>query len=191
MKTFLIDCDGVIIDFHSMVREYVLERWDIEINTSDTLNWDILDHPLVKQYREEIWKYIIYTPSIIKNLKKFNYTDEMLSKLRERGKLLACTSSIFSGTFPGERVDWLIKEAGFNRHDIIFAHKKHLVMADVLIDDKPDNVDSWGVQMAKCNFNKALPVLWKSPNGPLLQSKCGYFRTGSVDELIKEIDLRT
>jgi 5'(3')-deoxyribonucleotidase len=178
-KTILIDCDGVLSNFSEMAVGIIKEQFGIDV-VCDGKNWDYFDYPEILPIKGKIWDYICGTPGIIRGLKKYNYADELISRLREIGHVICVTSTPRSQYYPSERFMWLIEELGFARKDVIIGYHKHLVWGDVFIDDKPSNVVSWTRRWY------GVPVLWQTP-GWYIDSReedpGNIFRTGSVDEL--------
>jgi 5'(3')-deoxyribonucleotidase len=182
-KIILIDCDGVLSNFNEMALGAIKNHFNIDV-TCDGMNWDYFDYPNVKSVSGQLWNYICNTPGVIRGLKKYDYADELIHRLREIGQVVCLTSIPRSKFYPGERFEWLIEELGFDRKDIILGHRKYLVNGDVLIDDKPSNVVSWA---QRCY---GVPVLWSTPGWCLNARETdpeNIFRTGSVDALINHL----
>lgn len=184
-KIILIDCDGVLSNFNEMALGAIKSQFNIDV-TCDGMNWDYFDYPNVKSVSGQLWDYICKTPGVIRGLKKYDYADELIGRLREIGDVVCLTSIPRSKFYPSERFEWLIEELGFDRKDIILGHRKYLVNGDVLIDDKPSNVVSWAQRWY------GVPVLWSTP-GWCIDSRetdpGNIFRTGSVDALIDHLKL--
>ena len=100
----LIDCDGVLADFTGMYQEVVKERFGIEARASDGKNWDHFDYPEVRAIKNDIWKYLLSTPGLIRGLKKYSYTDELLSRLRSIGKVICVTSVVMLEDYQREEL---------------------------------------------------------------------------------------
>lgn len=181
----LIDCDDVLADFTTMFQELVLNQFGIKARASDGETWDIFEYPEVKDLKDEIWKYLLETPGLIRGISKFSYANELIGRLRELGEVICCTATVNGLYWTGERINWLVEEMSFDRKDIIFAHKKDLVWGDVLIDDKPANVQRWADRWYKKGGLGGLPVFWQPPNRdrfPFEDNRA--LITGSVDDLI-------
>lgn len=183
MRTILIDCDGVLSNFSEMALGIIKNEFGIDV-VCDGKNWDYFDYPDVLPVKNKVWEYITKTPGLIRGLKKFDYTDELISRLRKVGHVICLTSIPRSKFYPGERFEWLIEELGFHRKDIILGYHKHLVWGDVFIDDKPANIVSWAQRWY------GVPVLWQTP-GWYIDSRetdsPNIFKTGNVDELFEHL----
>jgi 5'(3')-deoxyribonucleotidase len=206
----LIDCDGVLADFTSMFQDIVKEKFGIAARASDGKNWDHFDYPEVRDIKEEVWKYLLSTPGLIRGLKKFPYTDELLSRLRAIGKVICVTSVVsledsqweeiheeankeydipklfipHGGYYPSERVSWLRTEAGFSRTETMLVYEKYRVEGDIFIDDKPSNVVQWADRWFK---HGGVPVLWSTPDRRFPIEDTRIFQTSSVDELFDHL----
>lgn len=196
---FLIDCDGVIAKWSKMFEKVCLEHFDIEVPIFDGKNWDIFEYPEIIENKDRIWSYMLSSPGLIYNLEKYEYTDELLAKLRERGEVICVTSivvntsgfgtpdeKVIPGYYADERIRWLINKAGFSKEDIILAYKKYTIEGTMLIDDKPGNVIQWADRWY--NKNLKIPVLWQPPEKKMSVDDDRIFNCGNVDELIYVVD---
>lgn len=186
MRT-LIDCDGVMAQWTKMFIEVCRTEFDIDPGVCDGKSWDFFNYPGVVEKKDEIWNHILHTPGLIRNLDKYDYTDELVAKLRERGEVVCVTSIVAGGVYADERIVWLIEEMGFHHTDIILAYKKFLVEGDVFIDDKPENVILWANRWHEVG---GVPVLWQPPEKQMVVEDPRLVHTGSVDELMRELDER-
>lgn len=196
---FLIDCDGVMAQWTKMFIRVCQDQFGIEMPPHNGEVWDIFKYPGIVEKRDEIWSYILGTSGLIYGLEKYDYTDELLSKLRERGEVICVTSIVTNtvgfgtpeeraipGFYADERIMWLINKAGFSREDVILAYKKHTIDGNTLIDDKPDNVIKWANQWYEKGYRQ--PVLWQPPEKSMRVNDDRLFHCGNVDELMKFID---
>ncbi|UOF77286.1 5'(3')-deoxyribonucleotidase [Caudoviricetes sp.] len=69
---------------------------------------------------------------------------EFVATLREFAEVVAVTSP-FVGVrnWEADRREWLYEHFYISPKDVIFAHRKELVRGDVLVDDKPSNVEAF------------------------------------------------
>jgi 5'(3')-deoxyribonucleotidase len=180
-KTILIDCDGILSNFSEMALGIIKNEFGINV-VCDGNNWDYFDYPEVLPIKGKVWD-IINSPGIINGLKKFDYADELISRLREIGHVICLTAVTGGKYFASERFEWLIRELGFHRKDIILGYQKHLVWGDVFIDDKPANIVSWSRRWY------GVPVLWQTPGWNINygEEANNIFKTGNVDELFEHL----
>lgn len=180
--TTLIDCDGVLSDFRDMAIRVIKEHFGVTIPETDNKNWDVFNYQQLTNIKSDIWNYIIKTPGLIKNIKKFDYADELISELRKYSDVICVTTIISGGTWADERIQWLIDELQFNPKNIITADKKYLIEGNVFIDDKPSNVIAWADRWYK---EGGIPILWQPPNGGIKINNENIHEIGDVNELFK------
>jgi len=196
---FLIDCDGVMAQWSKMFAKVCFDHFGIQAPIFDGEHWDIFNYPEIVANKDRIWSYILGNPGLIYNLEKYDYTDELLTKLRARGEVICVTSIVVNTTdfgtpdektIPGyyadERIRWLMDKAGFSREDIILAYKKHTIEGTMLIDDKPGNVIKWADRWSDSGLK--VPVLWQPPEKKMSVDDSRIFHCGNVDELISVVD---
>jgi len=164
-----------------MFLEIVQTQFGVQARPSDGENWDLFDYPEVKAIKDEVWKYILETPGLIRGLEKFDYADELVARLRKLGEVICVTSVVSDGFYADERIVWLKEEMGFERTDIVLAYKKHIIEADTLIDDKPANVIEWADRWYP---EGGRPVLWMPPGRGFPLGDSRIFETGDVNDLI-------
>lgn len=143
-KTILLDIDGVIANFDELIIKYA-NLHNIELDMDQDI-WDMTAFPEFIHLKDRFWKFILNEPGLIYGLNKYDFSNEFVDDLRELGNVVACTSSVFPGTFSSERINWLMDKFDFKREDIILTSKKYLIKADYLIDDKPANVISYALE---------------------------------------------
>lgn len=182
----LIDCDGVLADFDAMFIGLIRDQFGIDFNPTDYDEWDYFNHPDVVNIKSDVWDRLKQTKGLIRGIKKLPYAEEMIRKLREVGKVEACTSIVSGGTYADERIMWLIEELGFDRTDIHLSYRKYRVCGNVFIDDKPENVVKW----ADWWYNDGnLPVLWHTPGRAKYSlNDDRILCTGDVDEVIRKME---
>lgn len=139
----IIDCDDVLAKFSFAAIELVRREFGRELRRWNGVEWDIFNYPEVVDIKGEIWKKMLETKGFIRNLEKYEYADEMVAGLRERGDLVVCTSVTSGGYHADERMNWLIEEFGSDRKDIFLGARKYLLDGDYIIDDRPKNVVDW------------------------------------------------
>ena len=157
-----IDCDGVLRDFISDLKDNIKENYPEhadKIKTPETWNWEDW---LPFWTEEESEKYIFednyldffgYEASPIKS-----YVEDW-SKLKawakEQGHKLILVSAQRPQTKEPTR-EWL-KRFKFDFDEIIFTHDKWKADVDVLIDDSPDKLREFKEQ----SINNGVPICYK------------------------------
>ncbi len=131
----LLDCDGVICNF---VEEIL--NFDNHEHTYES----ITDFNIFKAWNQpERWKDFtkyISEPGKVLGMKPFNGAVEFVNELRKFGEVIIATSPFKSPNWIPERLEWLEKHFGFKHDEVCVWSKKHLIRADVLIDDAFHNV---------------------------------------------------
>ena len=157
----LVDVDGVLADFQTAAFKEI-DRIGIKL-TIDEYNlsqrmWDFCAHPKLEAHRAEIqqsWKRAGFCAEI----KPYAGARDGIKMLREVADVYACTAHMRGNpTWVHERDEWLIEHFAFDHKHLIHTHAKYRVHGDMLIDDKPSNVEKW---MAR--HPHAFAILWSQP----------------------------
>jgi 5'(3')-deoxyribonucleotidase len=85
--------------------------------------------------------------------------DAVKSMLREGHEVVWVTSPWISClTWESERREWLAEHFDATHKDVVFCHRKELVIGHILIDDKPQNVTDW-----QAEFKGGAGLLYDQP----------------------------
>lgn len=132
------DADGVLVDLMSIWTKCLNEHFGTNVQPEDVVDWDIqLAFPTLTNNQ-------IYAPfnhdEFWNDLQPIAGAQECVRKLKEDGhEVYIVTASglktIYAKT---RRLRKLFPE--IDRKHIIICHDKSMILADVLIDDKPDNL---------------------------------------------------
>lgn len=178
-KTALIDVDGVVADFslHTFNALPAIGITGVSWETI-TQQWDIM-HTLGKQHQEAVeghWAAKGWCSS----LPVYEGSQEGVRALREVADVYFVTAQMtYAPHWMWERVQWLKEHFGANEEHIVFTLSKHLVVGDVLVDDKPSNVASW----CKAHPTKQ-GVLWDQPFNRSAEVPTGAQRIGSWEKVL-------
>lgn len=137
MRTLLIDMDSVICD--------LMSEWHRRYNKdyNDNLTVDRLQCWNSEKYVKpecgmKIYDYL-KEPGLFSNLKPISHAIEVLKRLHNDYEILIVTSSVSSAF--AEKELWVEKYLPFiGKHNIIFTHRKSMVVGDLLFDDAPHNL---------------------------------------------------
>lgn len=140
--TVLCDIDGILLDFTSVYLLFVEKTTGRTHREEEIHSFNYQECIVSKGEDLAIWKLIAETPGLVYNLPLYEGAMLFLSRLRERGRVVACTSPA-GPRWTAERAEWLLKAAFFDRKDIVVASDKALVHADYLVDDHFDNIVAW------------------------------------------------
>jgi hypothetical protein len=142
-KKVLIDCDGVVCDFMGHVVDFANKsgktsrQWKYEEITGDARKYPLW----TESGLEEEW----LREGFCSELPIIPGSQEFVEALRRDGfEILFVTSPPRDGKFwTFERKNWLEKNFGAKRGEVIFATDKRYVSGLTLIDDHVDNCMEW------------------------------------------------
>lgn len=148
--TVAIDVDGVIADFVETVRH----EWGLYESWEPT-SFNICEDPTFRSYnghtprafaewcaRRPIARDLRPYASEVRALK------EIMTRHAQRAEFVFVTSPMHSNrTWTHDREAWL-HDQGFGDVPVIHTHRKDLVDADVLLDDKPEHVIAFAQRRA-------------------------------------------
>jgi 5'-nucleotidase len=162
----LIDCDGVLSNFNQRCLDRINRECGLDLRDHSCVSWDWLEkHPDVpaadlKRLVDE-W---IHERDFVRHMEVMPGAQEAVRELRDVGEVV-CVTSPWKGhaTWASERHAWLEEHFGFKDDDIVQTSGKHHVYGNLLIDDKPSNIDGWISQMSKMGI-VAEGVLWAMPH---------------------------
>lgn len=168
----LLDVDGVLGHF-----------------TAGACAW-LKGHHLRHATDEDITDYNVMTsfglpdgwPSFITWLSESRFCREMpvydgavafVDGLRKLGEVIAVTSP-FVGVdhWEADRRRWLEEHFGIADKDLVFCKRKHLVRGDILIDDKPANVEELAVGQTGVLFSRP----WNASHRSVTSMRVGSYR---------------
>lgn len=137
MKTLLIDMDSVICDLMSEWHK----RYNRDFNDNLTIErlqcWN--SEKYVKpECGMKIYNYL-KEPNLFLNLNPLPNAIEVLERLQTKYDILIVTSSV--STAFAEKEMWIEKHLPFiKKQNLIFAHRKNMIVGDLLFDDAPHNL---------------------------------------------------
>ena len=153
-----IDCDGELADWMGYVIPVANILFNKNIKQSDLTGWDlydIIDDPTAKT---TLYDYLNQTKMIL-DMNPYEEALRGMSALKEFADIYVVTSPMMN--YPNwilHRNKWLRTHFGIDKNHVIHTAAKHLVQADVFIDDKPENVVNWS-RYGNNVYSQA--VLWK------------------------------
>src|SRR5690606_979346 len=106
----LIDVDSVLANFNKAIFYVLKTNFNVNIEAIDlhTPIWDIMNLPNLVHLKNQLWELLESNNGFVYKIEKYNYADNLVSKLRKISQLIACTSSIQKGSFASERSNWLM-----------------------------------------------------------------------------------
>lgn len=136
---FLIDMDGVIVDFEG----HVYEQWERKypsmplVPRHERVNFYI-DHDHPDDHRARLRK-IMCAPGAFYNSPPFEGVREYLNQLVEFGEVFICTSPMLSNkTCMQDKMYWIERHLGEEWQDrVVITKDKTTVRGTWLVDDRP------------------------------------------------------
>jgi 5'-nucleotidase len=137
MKTLLIDMDSVICDLMTEWHRRYNEDYDDTLSVEDLECWQSEKY-VKEECGKKIYEYLDQSGLFI-NLEPLPNAIEVLERLSKQHEILIVTSSrTYAYT---EKEKWVEKHLPFiGARNLIFTHRKEMVVGDVLFDDAPHNL---------------------------------------------------
>jgi len=159
-KKILLDVDGVLGDFHGAANKLIFDLFKLDIKPEKFITWDVTDVLESKEMKDDL-NHEITKPGFCSSIEPYQEAMEAVRQLREIGtcEIVFVTSPNKNGIqWVHERDAWLIKHFEAKYEEIIHVYNKRLVSGNLLIDDKPKNIEEWTTANPQ---GKAL--LWDQP----------------------------
>ena len=155
----LLDVDGVCCDFVQPIVNKVNTLTGSHHTPTDINQWEMMDAFNATPQTRKAVDNMVKTKGFCRGLKAYDGALEGVNALRNFATVHPVTAPYDSDFWIAEREQWLVQELGFSRHDIAYTHAKHLIMGDVLIDDKTSTLVKWQTARGP----KAKAVLFSQP----------------------------
>lgn len=139
----LLDIDGVCADFVGAVLREVQGITGRVYTPEDVTQWELNDALNLPQEVRDQLEDAITSNGFCTLIEPYPEAYDGLLRLRELADVYALTTPYDSMYWMYERKQWLTDRFDFSHREIIYAHTKHLVRGDVLIDDKTETVVGW------------------------------------------------
>ena len=153
-----IDCDGVLADWLGYVIPVANILFNKNIKQSDLTGWDLYDIIDDPKAKTTLYDYLNQTKMIL-DMNPYEEALRGMAALKEFAEIYVVTSPMMN--YPNwilHRNKWLKTHFGIDKNHVIHTSAKHLVQADVFIDDKSENVVNWS-RYGNNVYSQA--VLWK------------------------------
>jgi 5'-nucleotidase len=137
MRTLLVDMDSVICDLMSEWHRRYNRDYNDDLTVDRLLCWD--SEKYVKpECGLKIYDYL-KEPGLFLGLKPLPHAIEVLERLHKSFDILIVTSSV--STAYAEKERWVEQHLPFiDKKNLIFAHRKNMIVGDLLFDDAPHNL---------------------------------------------------
>jgi len=179
-RRVLLDVDGVLADFSAGSRpeiERILGRKAVD---EDFLRWDVTWCLKDDLQREEFGR-AVDSPGFCAGLPVIPGSRDGVDSLRLDGHEVVFVTShrMTSKTWVHERDRWLMEHFAADQRDIVHCHRKEFVRGNVLVDDRPKNVEVWGL-----HHPDGAAILWDQPYNRYAELEHpGIRRTASWDDV--------
>ena len=134
--------DGIVVDFVSSWCQKYNEITGESLKNDDKIGWDIAD---VAKYPEVLYD-LIDLPDAFFDPEPFPDAIKYIKQLQKDGlEIVFLTTAPSTADFAvRDKRRWIEKYLpDFNIKNVIYCHRKDLVNGDILIDDRPKNVEAW------------------------------------------------
>ncbi|UFT98297.1 5'(3')-deoxyribonucleotidase [Radiobacillus kanasensis] len=140
MRTLLIDMDSVICDLMTEWHKRYNEDYKDNLHVGKLTSWK--SEQFVKpECGKKIYDYL-KEPGLFLRLKPLPNAIEVIDRLHKQFDILIVTSSV--STAFQEKEQWIEEYLPFiGKHNIIFSHRKNMVVGDLLFDDAPHNLEGF------------------------------------------------
>lgn len=141
-RRILVDIDGITADNMPAWLLRIYERTGILALMSDLTSWEIHKCPPLNQLREEQIFDILNEPGFTFGLPPLGGAVANLKLLQEAKNEIYFVTARFGPVGMPETVSWVRRHFPWMNptRQLVFAHDKSIIDADVLIDDRPENL---------------------------------------------------
>lgn len=184
----LLDCDGVIADFCSEAlkiinRKTKRSRKD-RFEPHHVTQWDICQSIGMPELWPEVHK-AARKKGFCSKIKPYSHAKHGVEKLRQLGEVFVVTSPISAPHWVHERTEWLKAHFEIPKSNVVHTDAKHVIVGNVLIDDKFENIESW-----VNHHDNGLGLLWDAPYNQSADWSVhcdNIVRVGNWDDAVSEI----
>ncbi len=184
-ETILTDVDGILVDFSNEYLRLLELLYGVRKTEADITDFDFRKCVSTTYQDVGIWDYISRHSGFVYNLPTYVGAMGFLAELRALGRVVACTTP--AGPYwTAERSQWLLREAGFDKKDIVVAGDKSIIHGDYLIDDAEHNCKAWSNGAGKGGFALLMDRPWnESANPSSYWKRCEDYQ--DIIDTIKEL----
>jgi 5'(3')-deoxyribonucleotidase len=160
-KRVLLDCDGVLADFVGGFLKLVNARFGTSLSSADVTCWDIAEALGWSRERAmEAYGLITECDQFAAKLDVLAGAVSGVRRLREVAEVYIVTSPWWSQpTWLRDRTNWLHKHFGITANNVVYTGAKHLIVGDVLVDDKTSTCEAW-----RAAHPGGVAVQWSTPH---------------------------
>lgn len=165
--TLLVDLDNVTANLMKKWLTTYNERYFDNLTAEQITDWNM--HIFAKNCSVSEFYGIIDEPNFFSDLEIMPYAIDVAKRIKDAGhELFFVTATPYKNTTGGfDKCNWVQKHFPFiGRDNVIQAHKKYMVIGDLLFDDSPRNLATFpNIKVAMdWNFNKDSKVDYRVKN---------------------------
>jgi 5'(3')-deoxyribonucleotidase len=161
---FLLDMDGVLVDFLSGAIESLNKEFDRSITIDQYVKefgqWGTYDYYGITV--QQFWTAIHSTPDFWFNLKPIPWYDQIYKLLSGIGDVTIVTAPSEDPDCAKQKLLWLRKHLDIGPDKVFLGTRKYLMAGNgILIDDYQKNVESFKLAGGQAIL---IPSTWNTPN---------------------------
>jgi 5'(3')-deoxyribonucleotidase len=153
----LLDVDGVLANFLSRAFPIIESLSGVRYVPEDLTSWDIFE--TVDRSIEKNFYRLCTAPGVAYSLPVYPGAKEGVARLQEIAEVYIVTSPMANNpTWAYEREQWLLTHFDIPSKRVVHTSAKHICAGDVLIDDRPKNIQTW-----RAEHKLGIGLLWDQP----------------------------
>jgi 5'(3')-deoxyribonucleotidase len=139
----LLDMDGILVDLlNPWIEAYEKEHLGLHMKIEDVYSWDLHKCTPYPMENDTTIYDIINRPGWFRNLKPQPGAIEAVEKLTDNNECFIASSPSGPDSYK-DKAAWIYQYFPTLKNNIILTKAKHLIKADVLIDDSPANAEAY------------------------------------------------
>lgn len=143
-RRILVDLDGIVCDTLDYWLEKIAKASGVRALVTDIDRWELEKCPPLDRVDRKIIFGVLNAPGFMRGAPKMTGAVEALKRLNVGGDLYLVTARHGENSMP-ETLEWCEEHLPFldARRQTIFAYDKHIIDADVLVDDRAETLEEY------------------------------------------------
>lgn len=141
----IVDIDSTVAETLPAWLKKISEKTGIPVKPKDITTWNLHECEILSGVDPKVFMSILHTPGFKADLPVISGSKKAIDTLLKDGHEVYFVTARTGDVSMFETIAWVKKH--FPRIDVhtnlIFMHNKHLISADVIIDDKPENLEKY------------------------------------------------
>jgi 5'(3')-deoxyribonucleotidase len=139
MKRILVDIDGIVADTIPYWLEYLSQKTGVVATVADIKRYEFAQCPPLNQLPPETVYGVLQDPGFTLGVPLMEGADKVLKGWMQLGHEVYLVTARSGSQHIAETFQWVQNKLPFidTRKQLIFCYDKHLLSADVIIDDRP------------------------------------------------------